>query len=227
MTTTAFVYKWTHVPTGRWYIGSRTKQGCNPDDGYICSSKTIKPLITENLAEWHREILAVGEPAAMLELETRYLVSLDAKNDPMSYNQHNSDGKFSTSGQAPWNKGRGKPIGKPSWNAGLTKADHPGLAKMAKSKLGAIPHNKGKPSPLKGQSAPWVSVARKSLCKDVCRIMDRREMNMIYFKQWIDKIDNPEKWAEINNRKSLKQKGQPSARKGKTYPKQKGLESLL
>ena len=145
MTTTAFVYKWTHVPTGRWYIGSRTKQGCNPDDGYICSSKTIKPLITENLAEWAREILAVGEPAAMLELETRYLVSLDAKNDPMSYNQHNSDGKFSTSGQAPWNKGRGKPIGKPSWNKGLTKDTNPSVAKMANTRKGQPAPNKGVP----------------------------------------------------------------------------------
>ena len=145
MTTTAFVYKWTHVPTGRWYIGSRTKQGCNPDDGYICSSKTIKPLITENLAEWHREILAVGEPTAMLELETRYLVSLDAKNDPMSYNQHNSDGKFSTSGQAPWNKGRGKPIGKPSWNKGLTKDTNPSVAKMANTRKGQPAPNKGVP----------------------------------------------------------------------------------
>jgi hypothetical protein len=145
MTTTAFVYKWTHVPTGRWYIGSRTKQGCNPDDGYICSSKTIKPLITENLAEWAREILAVGEPAAMLELETRYLVSLDAKNDPMSYNQHNSDGKFSTGGQAPWNKGRGKPIGKPAWNKGLTKDTNPSVAKMANTRKGQPAPNKGVP----------------------------------------------------------------------------------
>lgn len=145
MTTTAFVYKWTHVPTGRWYIGSRTKQGCNPDDGYICSSKTIKPLITENLAEWHREILAVGEPAAMLGLETRYLVSLDAKNDPMSYNQHNSDGKFSTSGQEPWNKGLSLPKGRVAWNRGLTKDNNPSMAKVSAKRQGQPAHNKGKP----------------------------------------------------------------------------------
>lgn len=143
--TKAFVYRWTHVPTGCWYIGSRTKTGCNPDDGYICSSKIIKPLITENRGEWQREILAIGEPKDMLELETRYLVSLDAKNDPMSYNQHNSDGKFSTVGQAPWNKGRGRPIGKPSWNKGLTKETNPSVAKMANTRKGQPAPNKGKP----------------------------------------------------------------------------------
>ena len=143
--TKAFVYRWTHVPTGRWYIGSRTKTGCNPDDGYICSSKTIKPMITENRGDWQREILAIGEPKDMLELETRYLVSLDAKNDPMSYNQHNSDGKFSTAGQSPWNKGRGRPIGKPSWNKGLTKETNPSVAKMANTRKGQPAPNKGKP----------------------------------------------------------------------------------
>jgi len=27
METVAYVYKWTHVPTGKWYIGSRTRSG--------------------------------------------------------------------------------------------------------------------------------------------------------------------------------------------------------
>jgi uncharacterized coiled-coil protein SlyX len=212
MTTTAFVYKWTHVPTGRWYIGSRTKQGCNPDDGYICSSKTIKPLITENLAEWHREILAVGEPAAMLELETRYLVSLDAKNDPMSYNQHNSDGKFSTAGKEPWNKGRGKPIGKPSWNAGLTKADHPGLAKMAKSKLGSIPYNKGQ-TMSEEQRLKMIEIHNnrsEETCKKISEALTGRTQT-----------------EEANAKRSAALKGRVSPRKGKTYPKQKGPKPLL
>jgi hypothetical protein len=40
--TIAYVYKWTHIPTSKWYVGSRTAPGCHPDDGYICSSKLIK-----------------------------------------------------------------------------------------------------------------------------------------------------------------------------------------
>ena len=212
MTTTAFVYKWTHIPTGSWYIGSRTKKGCNPDDGYICSSKTIKPLITENRGEWTREIIAIGEPAAMLELETRYLVSLDAKNDPMSYNQHNSDGKFSTSGQAPWNKGRGKPIGKPSWNAGLTKADHPGLAKMAKSKLGSTPYNKGQ-SMSEEQRLKMIEIHNnrsEETCKKISEALTGRTQT-----------------EEANAKRSATLKGRVSPRKGKTYPKQKGPKPLL
>lgn len=145
MTTQAFVYKWTHIPTGKWYIGSRTKKGCNPSDGYICSSKTVKPLITENQNEWQREVLCIGNPQDMLDLETRYLVLLDAKNDPLSYNEHNSDGKFSTAGKEPWNKGKNSPIGKPSWNAGLTKETNASVAKMANTRKGQPAHNKGKP----------------------------------------------------------------------------------
>ena len=197
MTTTAFVYKWTHVPTGRWYIGSRTKQGCNPDDGYICSSKTIKPLITENLAEWHREILAVGEPTAMLELETRYLVSLDAKNDPMSYNQHNSDGKFSTSGQAPWNKGLSLPKGRVAWNKGLTKKDNPSVAKMANTRKGQPAHNKGKP--MSEEQRLQKSIAMKG------RPSPKK-----------GKPGTPAT-AEQNKARSEKLKGRVSPMKGRTY----------
>ena len=212
MTTTAFVYKWTHVPTGRWYIGSRTKQGCNPDDGYICSSKTIKPLITENLAEWHREILAIGKPAAMLELETRYLVSLDAKNDPMSYNQHNSDGKFSTSGQEPWNKGLSLPKGRVAWNRGLTKDNNPSMAKVSAKRQGQPAHNKGKPMS-EEQRLKIIDIHNnrsEETCKKISEALTGRTQT-----------------EEANAKRSASLKGRVSPRKGKTYPKQKGPESLL
>lgn len=97
--TIAYVYKWTHIPTGKWYIGSRTKQGCHPNDGYICSSKEIKPLIINSPTEWSRIILATGTPVEMLVLESKYLCDLDAKNDLMSFNRHNGDGKFTTLGK--------------------------------------------------------------------------------------------------------------------------------
>ena len=141
----AYVYKWTELATGKWYIGSRTRHGAHPDDGYICSSRILKPLIKQSPNAWQREIIATGEATEMLELETKLLVELDAKNDPMSYNLHNGDGKFTTLGMEPWNKGKGKPIGKPSWNAGLTKESHPSLAKMANTRKGQPAPNKGKP----------------------------------------------------------------------------------
>ena len=91
METVAYVYKWIHVPTGKWYIGSRTREGSNTEDGYCCSSKTVKPLIQANPDEWKREILATGSPADMYALETKLLQDSNAKHDPTSYNQHNND----------------------------------------------------------------------------------------------------------------------------------------
>ena len=114
----AFVYKWTNIKTGKWYIGSRTKPGCHPEDGYLCSSRKVKPLILESKDDWVRTILCIGPPEFILEMETKLLIHLDAKYDPMSYNMHNGDGKFTTLGVTPWNKGGGKPTGKPAWNSG-------------------------------------------------------------------------------------------------------------
>ena len=200
--TQAFVYKWTHIPTLRWYIGSRTAQGCCPTDGYICSSRLVRPLVESAESEWTRTVVATGEPADMLELETVILETVDARSDPRSYNQHNGDGRFTTAGTVAWNKGLKKPRGTPSWNSGKV------CPQISAGKLGKPAHNKGKPSPLKGRPNPAVGKARKSIPKDVCRIFDQREMSMIYYTQWIDKVDNPEKWKEINAKKSAKQKGQ-------------------
>jgi len=98
-TTQAFLYKWTHIPTQKWYVGSRTTVGCHINDGYICSSKDLMPLIKQNTTEWKREILVIGKPKYIRELENKYLMSLDAKNDFMSFNMHNGDGKFTTTGR--------------------------------------------------------------------------------------------------------------------------------
>jgi len=143
--TVAYLYKWTELTTRRWYIGSRTKQGCHPNDGYICSSRTVKPLILEQRSNWHRELLCLGTPEYILALETRLLTAIDAKNDPLSYNQHNGDGKFTTTGMDPWNKGKTVPTNKPAWNRGLTKENSPSVAKMATTKQGKAPGNKGVP----------------------------------------------------------------------------------
>jgi len=97
--TIAYVYKWTHKPTYKWYIGSRTRKGCNPDDGYICSSKIVKPMINANQDEWIREILFTGSVDEMRELEAELLDLFDAKNDIRSFNMHNNNGKFSFTGK--------------------------------------------------------------------------------------------------------------------------------
>jgi len=125
--TLAFVYLWIHVPTKKWYVGSHTEKGCHPEDGYICSSKFVKPLITENKSEWRRIVLQTGEPQDMVKLEAKILKVLNAKQDPMSFNKHNGDGKFSVTGKkVNRTKQHGMNIskankGRTAWNKGLTK----------------------------------------------------------------------------------------------------------
>lgn len=87
--TTAFVYKWTHIPSQKWYIGSRTAKGCHLTDGYICSSNIVKPMILENKNDWKREILVIGEPKYIRNMERKILCFFDAQNDPNSFNMNN------------------------------------------------------------------------------------------------------------------------------------------
>lgn len=89
--TQAFVYRWTHIPTGKWYIGYHKG---TPNDGYICSSKIVKPLIKANPTEWSRKILKTGTQQEMLEHEVFLLKLFDAKKDPMSFNQTNGSKEF-------------------------------------------------------------------------------------------------------------------------------------
>jgi hypothetical protein len=81
-----------------WYVGSRYGKGCHPDDGYICSSRRVKPLIQRNPAGWVREVLVIGMPKDMRDLEARYLVALDAAKNPLSYNRANGNKNFHTIG---------------------------------------------------------------------------------------------------------------------------------
>lgn len=113
--TQAYLYKWEEVSTDKWYIGSRTKNKCHINDGYICSSKVVNPMINSNPHNWTHRILVVGNPKYIREIEAIYLKKLDAKNNPMSYNQHNGDGNFSRIGIIPSMETRAK-IGEASRN---------------------------------------------------------------------------------------------------------------
>ena len=110
-----YVYKWTHQPSLKWYVGSRTARGCHPFDGYICSSRWVKPLIQNNPTEWIREIIATGSAQEMRELEKEILVLFAAHRDPRSFNLTNTAGKICS--MEPWN--RGKKGLQTSWNKGL------------------------------------------------------------------------------------------------------------
>lgn len=94
----AYVYMWKEIATDKWYIGSRTRKGCHPDDGYICSSKTVKPLIQANPKGWQRKILFVGNAFKALEIESFVLTTMRAKECGDSYNMHNQDMKWTRLG---------------------------------------------------------------------------------------------------------------------------------
>lgn len=94
----AYVYMWKEIATDKWYIGSRTRKGCHPEDGYICSSKIVKPLIKANPDGWTRKILFVGNPKRAIEIESFVLVNMRAKESDMSYNLHNQDMKWTRTG---------------------------------------------------------------------------------------------------------------------------------
>lgn len=97
--------------TGKWYIGSRTAKNCNPLDlgiKYFTSCREIKNSFKKQPQHWRKEILYVGTLGEdVQDLEGLILESLDAKNDPMSYNKHNND-KLSNSG---WNSSKAGSLG--------------------------------------------------------------------------------------------------------------------
>lgn len=117
----SYLYKWVHKPSLCWYVGSRTAKNCHPEDGYICSSKTVKPLIEANRQDWQRTIIATGDVDYIRLLETETLTALDAKNDSRSFNKHNQNGKFVCNGHSPETRQK---IKKSHAFTGKTRPDH-------------------------------------------------------------------------------------------------------
>ncbi len=136
MNKNCFVYKWTHIPTLRWYLGSRTCKNAHPDDGYLCSSKTVAKMIQTDGGNWERTIVATGTKQEMYDLETEILQLFDARADERSYNRHNNHKGIAVGG---WNKGL-KGV-QTAWNKGMTgDASH---MKGNQHRLGMSPTNKG------------------------------------------------------------------------------------
>ena len=74
---------------------------------------------------------------------------------------------------------------------------------------------------LKGRKNPWVTKRQLGVkkVKTVCRLSDRKEMDMPNFRQYCDRLDNPDKYAILAKEKSKSQKGKQSPMKGKTQMK--------
>ena len=180
----AYVYMWKEIATDKWYIGSRTRKGAHPDDGYLCSSKTVKPMIDANPDGWKRKILFVGEPQKALEIESFVLTTMRAKECGDSYNLHNQDMKWTRLGtvdteevrlkKSKARSGSNNPsFGKrgelsPNWGRKLPPKSQEARAKLSAALKGKAGWNKGKKMPpmtdeqraklsaaLKGKPSHW------------------------------------------------------------------------
>ena len=185
----AFVYKWKHISTNMWYVGSRTAKNCHPNDGYICSSAFVKSMILNHPDEWIREILGIGSPANMRNLEATILAQLDAANNSMSYNQHNNNGKFNYKGGKPQSASHKEKISKSLTGRERTKEHR---EKLSKAKKGVSCPNQSLAT--KGVPKPNVSKAKKGVPqkKVLCRLIDKKEMCLSHFNRWCNRQDNPE-----------------------------------
>lgn len=77
-----FVYKWTNVVNGHWYVGSHVGE---EDDGYVGSGIAFRLAYAKyGSKSFQREILYRGEE--FKKIERQLLVEFDARNDPSSYN---------------------------------------------------------------------------------------------------------------------------------------------
>ena len=89
----AFLYKLTHIPTKRWYIGMHgLKENEAAHDGAYLTSSTDKELL--ELLETHPEeflyeITNYGSMREMFKLENETLTKLDAQSDKLSFNKWN------------------------------------------------------------------------------------------------------------------------------------------
>jgi hypothetical protein len=192
--TIAFVYKWTQLSTGMWYIGSRTAKGCHPDDGYICSSKFVKPLIKANTNDWERTILFIDEPEKILEKEVKLLNKLDAKNHVLSYNKTN--GGFDFYGG--------------SRMTGKTYEEMYGIEKASFLK------NKRR---LAKQNKTFTQLYGEEKAKEAANKISESKKNKTYEEQF-----GKDKAEQLRTNHSKRLKGKPSTRKGKSYEEIYGSE---
>ena len=102
---TPYFYIIQDTRNGMYYAGAKWAQGCHPDQllkegGYPTSSETIKKIIDENGLDTFviRKIRTFETGGKAYDYETRFLVKVDARNNPSFYNCHNNDGCFPSYG---------------------------------------------------------------------------------------------------------------------------------
>ncbi len=131
----AFVYCWTDHKTNKLYIGSHKG---TTDDGYVCSSKHMLEEYKKRPNDFTRQIIAEGSVEDIRQLETKILVTVNAKVNEDFYNLWNSDRKFVLEKHTEETKKKLSESKKGHKHTEETKK------KLSESKKGSIPWNKGK-----------------------------------------------------------------------------------
>ena len=89
----AFIYKFTHKPTSRWYLGMHgLKEDESHRDGAYWNSSTdeeFKELLQTKPQEFLYEIFEYGTVSAIYKKENELLESLNAAKEKMSWNKWN------------------------------------------------------------------------------------------------------------------------------------------
>jgi hypothetical protein len=118
-----YVYKITNKINGFVYVGKRTGKG-----NYFTSSTIIQEEVKNKvflLTDYVKEILIEGEYTReeLSKLEKNLIKEHNTyrKNNPLGYNLTAGGGHC------------GNRLGKPAWNKGLTKEDHPSIKKYGES----------------------------------------------------------------------------------------------
>lgn len=95
-----YFYIIQHIPTKKYYAGSRTSKSCNKKllecNGYLTSSPIIKELIENDGIESFkiRKIKYFKNKKDALMYEYKFLNKVDAANNPNFFNCHNNNGGF-------------------------------------------------------------------------------------------------------------------------------------
>lgn len=109
----AFVYRWTDVLTGKYYIGAHKG---TPDDGYICSSKEMLREYNSRPQHFKREILEFFlDWESSHTFEIKILSEVNAAANTCYYNRHNGTHKFYCIGHSETSRSRLKGKQSPSY----------------------------------------------------------------------------------------------------------------
>jgi hypothetical protein len=195
-----YTYRLICIETEQEYIGSRSSDVESNRDNYWSSSKVVKDMIKNGFTFTKEILLEFSDRTTAVEHEI-YLHNLhDVGNNPKFLNQvKQTSAMFDTTGKKFPGKGTGRKdpeqtrknksaaAGKHLKGTTLTeshkkkignklkgRASPPktaeGLAKLRQCGLGRVPGNKGVPAK-----------------KVVCRLSDRREMDLGNFMKWSNK----------------------------------------